>query len=109
MVAPSIAENLPNNLLEAFGCGLPAVGFDTGGMKDAIRHEETGYLAKHADAEDFSHGIKLLLNNDKLRGILAANARKLAELEYDQKLEASRFEELYSSLVFSHPFLSTSI
>lgn len=99
IVAPSIVENLPNNLLEAMACGLPAVGFDTGGMKDSIHHEKTGYLAKHADIVDFSHGIKLLMNNDKLREILSLNARKLIETQFDKEKEIQSFLSLYKKLV----------
>lgn len=99
IVLPSVVENLPNTLLEAMACGTPAVAFDAGGMKDAVRHEQTGYLARYQDLSDFIHGIQLLLQDETLRHQLGRAARILVEKEFDQKKEAERFENLYRSLL----------
>lgn len=99
MVVPSVVENLPNNLLEAMACGTPAVAFDAGGMNDAVKHLETGYLAEYGDTKDLAHGISQLLNDVDLIKKLSANAHDLMKAEFDQKLEAKRFEKLYIELV----------
>src|SRR5581483_10394712 len=44
-VLPALAENLSNAVLEALACGTPSVCFDVGGVGDAVRHRETGWLA----------------------------------------------------------------
>lgn len=98
LLLPSLAENLPNNLLEAMACGIPAVAFDCGGIRDAVRHLETGYLAKERDTEDFIHGIKLLLEDDVLRAQLSVASRQLVEEEFSQEKELDHFETLYKTL-----------
>jgi len=46
LVVPSIAEpGLPRVVLEAFSAGVPVVAFPTGGIAEAVRHGETGFLA----------------------------------------------------------------
>jgi glycosyltransferase involved in cell wall biosynthesis len=41
-VTPSLADNYPNVLIEAMACGLPAVGFTTGGIPEIVRNGVTG-------------------------------------------------------------------
>lgn len=99
IAVPSVAENLPNNLLEALACGLPSVAFDTGGISDAVHHMETGYLAAQSDSQDFAKGLRLLLEDSGLRFKFSKNAGMLAKKEFDQKSEAEAFAKLYSELI----------
>lgn len=99
LVAPSVVENLPNNVLEALACGLPAVAFDTGGMSDAVIHEQTGYLAKHGDIDDFAKGMKLLLEDGELREKLGQGSLTLAKEKFNSEKEIASFEKLYGTLV----------
>lgn len=43
-VLPSFSEGNPKALLEAMLCGMPVLGADSPGIRDVIRHRETGYL-----------------------------------------------------------------
>lgn len=99
LLLPSMAENLPNNLLEAMACGLPAVAFDTGGIGDAVKHMETGYLARSGDQEDFVKGLQLMMEKDTLRDAAGRAARTLMEKEFSQEKEIERFEALYEKLL----------
>lgn len=98
IVAPSIVENLPNTVLEAMSCGTPAVAYDTGGMRDAVRHLDTGYLARHGDAADLAVGIGTLLADDALRARLGATSRSYIEREHTLALQARRYLDLYQEL-----------
>jgi glycosyltransferase involved in cell wall biosynthesis len=97
-VLPTLAENLPNGVLESMACGTPAITFDVGGCREAVRHLETGYLAKYADSEDLAHGLGLLLNDRVLRKRMSMRSREVAISEYGIELQAKRFLSLYQDL-----------
>jgi glycosyltransferase involved in cell wall biosynthesis len=99
VAAPSMLENLPNTVLEATACGVPVVAFDTGGTADAVRHMETGYLARSGNASDLEQGLRLLLGDEALRRRLGAAARRLAEGEFGNDRQARRFAELYREVL----------
>lgn len=97
-IMPTLADNLPNGILESMACGTPAVAFDTGGCADAVRHLETGYLAKHGDVEDLTRGVERLLTDTALRLRLGAQARRVVEQEYSLMLQARRLAGLYEEV-----------
>ena len=97
-VLPTVAENLPNGVLESMACGTPPITFDVGGCPDAVRHLETGYLAAYKDTKDLAAGIELLLADDELRARLGRRSREVVEAEYTLDLQARRFKQLYEEL-----------
>lgn len=97
-VAPSIQENLSNTVMEALACGTPCVAFDIGGMPDMIVHEYTGYLARSFEAEDLAQGIAWVLKDDKRLKILSQQARQKVEKEFDMRLMARRYLDLYKEI-----------
>ncbi len=98
-VLPSLADHLPNSLLESMACGTPAVTFGVGGIPEAARHLETAYVA--TDLDDFARGIRLLLDQEALRSELGRNARRVAEQEFSLPLQAERFATLYQDILSS--------
>jgi len=97
-VHPALADNLPNGVLESLACGTPVVAFDVGGVGEAVRPMETGYLARCRDARDLAPGMACLLDDPDLRRQLGLRCREIAEAEYDMGLQAKRFEDLYQSV-----------
>lgn len=73
-VLPSNFEGHPKALLEAMACGLPVVGTDTPGIRDVLRHGETGFLAK-PDAGSIREAIVRLLADRDFAALLGSNAR----------------------------------
>lgn len=96
---PALADNLPNGVLESLACGTPVVAFDVGGVGEAVRPMETGYLARHKDAQDLAVGLQRLLDDDDLRRRLGLRGRAVAEAEYDMELQTQRFEALYQRVL----------
>ena len=101
LVYPTLAENLPNGVLESMACGTPVAAFRVGGVSDAVRSDETGYLAAYKDTQDLAEGLRAILENDSMRVRLSRNCRTIAEQEYGCDLQARRFEKLYSEIVVS--------
>jgi glycosyltransferase involved in cell wall biosynthesis len=98
-VLPSLADNLPNTMLEAMACGTPVVAFDAGGIPDGVRPGVTGLLARTGDVGELRAAILELLENDAKRAEMAANCRKIAVAEYGLELQARRYLQIYESLM----------
>lgn len=100
-VAPSLADNLPNTVLEAIACGVPTVAFDAGGVPDMVRPGMTGVLAKAGDAAELRSAILKLLSDTQRLCEIRANCRRIALEEYDLALQARRYMQLYDDLLGS--------
>jgi glycosyltransferase involved in cell wall biosynthesis len=95
---PSLADNFPNTVLESIACGTPVVAFETGGVPEAVRPGVTGFLAPTGDAVKLKDGALRLLDDPEMRRRLGANCRKMALAEYDVKMQARRYLEIYEAL-----------
>lgn len=93
-VTPTLAENLPNAILESMACGTPVVAFKVGGIPEVVRHMETGYLAEPRDSRDLANGIDVLLGNSN-RFQMSLRCREMVEKEYALDIESRRFIQLY--------------
>lgn len=98
-VIPSYYEGHPKTLLEAMSCGLPIIGTDTIGIKNDIRHRETGYLCK-PDYLSIAKAIEAILPDKSLLKILGKNAREYILQNYSldkiTELELSVIQEVLS-------------
>lgn len=81
MVMPGgvATENWPQVVLEAMSAGVPVITDNRGGVREMIRHGETGYLCKSDD--EFVHYATLLAENEGLRIEVASRARSVLEEE----------------------------
>ncbi|MBQ1682663.1 MAG: glycosyltransferase, partial [Bacteroidales bacterium] len=75
-VTPTLADNFPNVLLEAMACGVPCVGFDSGGVKDLVLHTRTGYLSRRCDPVDLKTGVEWVLEDGTRYSSLSTEARR---------------------------------
>ena len=98
MVVPSLQENLSNAIMESLSCSTPVVGFNIGGNGDMIEHKKTGYLAKPFDANDLKDGIEWVVNNENYDE-LCDNARDKVVREFDSKVVAKKYIELYKEVL----------
>ena len=101
IVHPATDENLPNSVLEAMACGVPAVGFDVGGVGEPIEHHVTGALAEVRSSEQLAEGIRWVLDCDQRWRHLSNRCRRRIEDEYSLAGQARSFDQLYRELV--HP------
>ena len=74
-ILPSFYEGHPKALIEAMACGLPVIGADSPGIRELIRHEETGYLCA-GDPASIRNAIQDLLARPTLAARMGRNARQ---------------------------------
>jgi glycosyltransferase involved in cell wall biosynthesis len=98
-VIPSRQDNLPNTVLESMACGTPVVGFDTGGIPDMVRPDETGWLAETGNVRALRQAIEQALADDAAREQRGQRGRAVVEEEYTLERQARRYRHLYERLV----------
>jgi len=98
-VIPTLHDNSPNTVLESMACGVPVVGFETGGVPDMVRHGVTGTVVPRNDVAALRRAIEDLIRNPSKREEMGANSRKVALQEYPLAVQAKRYYDLYQSLL----------
>jgi glycosyltransferase involved in cell wall biosynthesis len=99
LVFPSLADNLPNTVMEAMACGAAVLAFDVGGVPELVRSGETGWLAPAGDAEGLASGIEwLFAEGERLRRVQHEAAAKMQQ-GYGLRVQAERYLALYRDLL----------
>jgi glycosyltransferase involved in cell wall biosynthesis len=98
-VFPTLADNMPNMIVESLSSGTPTVTFDTGGCGEVIITNQTGYLARHNDFEDLKTGISTLLNNEPLKKQIRALARLFALENFSYKACSDKYSTVFNQSI----------
>ena len=91
---PSYREGFGMVIIEAASVGLPSIGSDIYGIRDAIVNDGTGLLHKPFSVEDLREKLKILLDNEELTKKLGQNARKRAIEEFRMEVMVGHFKDL---------------
>jgi glycosyltransferase involved in cell wall biosynthesis len=83
LVIPSVIEGLPRVMLEAFSAGVPVVAFPTGGIPEAIRDGETGFLVDQQSVEALAFKLEIVLTTAGALQQVSRNARVAWETTYN--------------------------
>lgn len=100
-IVPSLQEAFGQTALEAMACGVPVVGFNTGGIADIVRPGITGLLAPPLDMASLKNAVKDLLYDQKKRESMSANCRATVVKEYSLKVQALRYTGLYENMTLT--------
>jgi glycosyltransferase involved in cell wall biosynthesis len=100
-VIPSLHDNSPNTVLESMACGIPVVGFETGGVPDMVRDGVTGSLVPRNDVAALRGAIEDLLRNPSKREEMSVQSRRVAVAEHTPDRQAARYAALYQSMLTS--------
>ena len=82
-ILPSIAEGLPNSLMEAMSCGCGVVASNVGGVSYIVG--DAGLLFTKHDYKTFKDNVLLLLSNKKLLNMYKLKAKKRIQMFFDWK------------------------
>lgn len=69
-------DGLPNVLLEALACEVPAVATRVSAIPELIEHGRTGLLAKPGDPEDLADQLERMLYDEELRATVSRLGRQ---------------------------------
>lgn len=97
-LVPSLSEGFGMAVLEAQAAGVPVVASSTGGIPELVHDGASGLLVPPGDAAALASAIERLLDDEGLRGRLAAEGRRAAEAHsLDRYVE--RLDDLYEGWV----------
>jgi len=71
---PSVREGFGLTVIEANACGTPVVATDVPGLRDTVKHYETGVLVPPRDVNALAEAIISVLRDEELRRRLSRNA-----------------------------------
>lgn len=99
----SLAEGMPNALMEAQLCGVPAVTTDAGGAAEVVVDGETGFVVPVGDEAAFAAALKRLLEDPDLRRRMGeAGRRRMLEVFPVERM-VREIDEVFAELgVFPH-------
>jgi glycosyltransferase involved in cell wall biosynthesis len=65
LILPSLSENFPNVILEAFCAGIPVIASNVGAIPELIEDGINGFLFHPTKTAELSEKIKVLFANDE--------------------------------------------
>lgn len=83
--ADNDVDGLPQMLMEAMACGLPAISTRLVGIPDLIRDGETGLLVEANDAKGLADAIARLMHDRELAHRLALTGRQWVDQKFNLK------------------------
>jgi len=86
-------------LVEASACGVPVVAGNSGGVPDAVRDGETGFLVPPEDPAAFADAICRLLGDRELAGRVGGAGRRAVETYYNWDRVVREFRAIEAEVV----------
>ena len=102
LIVTSLAEGHPMSLAEGMFQSLPAVGFETMGVRDAIQHRKTGILVPMADTRSLASELAELVRNDEKRSALGLASLEEARSRYDPRRLIAETIAVYQEVMDAH-------
>ncbi|MGS2721776.1 glycosyltransferase family 4 protein [Paraglaciecola aestuariivivens] len=84
-------------LVEAQACAKPVIAGDSGGTKETMRLEESGYVIDCTNAQVIAQSVSQLLDNPEQREAMGAKGRSHVESELDWQAHVEKAKALFHS------------
>jgi glycosyltransferase involved in cell wall biosynthesis len=92
-------EGIPNSLIEAMAAGKPVVASAVDDIPELVENGKTGLLFKSDNLDELVAALKRLIDDASLRKQMGKVGRQKIEREFDLKIQADRYAELYRKLL----------
>ena len=102
---PTYRDGFGVVFIEAAACGIPSIGSDIVGARDAVEPDVSGIRVRPRDTAAVREALERLVGDVDLRKRLGASARRWAEEHFDQRDKWAQYEREYRELLGSraHP------
>jgi glycosyltransferase involved in cell wall biosynthesis len=94
----SESESFGLSALEALASGVPVISTNTGGIPEVNKQGYSGFLSNVGDVEEMAANALKLLQNEELRLLFSAQARKRAA-GFSSEQIVPVYEQLYERIV----------
>ena len=101
-VLPSLAEGLPNAVLEYMAAGLPTVVSRAGGNAELVEDGITGLLVPPRDSAALSQAFLKLLRDPDLARRIAKNGQRFVQENFSFERSVQQVEDLYAEQLPQH-------
>lgn len=96
---PVLDTSSPNKLYESLSAGVPVIQNTKGWIKNLLEDNNCGYTVDADDERELVEKLIYLADNPESGKAMGANARALAETEFDKEILA---EKMLQALVSVH-------
>lgn len=98
-VLTSLAESLPNAVLEAMACERPVVATNVGGVPELVTEGETGWLVPAGDPEIIAERVLRVIGDGELASKMGAVARQRVLDEFSSQRLVEKVEAVYAAVL----------
>ncbi|MEE4279265.1 MAG: glycosyltransferase [Halieaceae bacterium] len=92
-------EGLTTVAVESQAVGTPVVGFETGGVPEAVADQKTGLLCREKDVDALADRLLQVLRSPRLRDELASNGIARVNDLFCISKQTRKLEEIYHSVL----------
>jgi glycosyltransferase involved in cell wall biosynthesis len=102
-VLPSFGdEGVPQSLMQAAACGLPAVSTPIGAIPEAVRDGKTGLLVPPRDARALAAALSYLMTHAELRMHMGSAARAYAQSHFGIERMLDAMDKVFAEAARRH-------
>lgn len=99
-VIPSVEDNFPTTVIEAFANAIPVVGFGTGGITEQIINGVNGFITENKNSVELLNKINLVLDRINEKEITESNIIKNFNEKYTIEIFKDKYSKIYKN--FEH-------
>jgi glycosyltransferase involved in cell wall biosynthesis len=100
-VFPSPKEGWGITVIEAAACATPSLASDSPGLRDSVRHGETGFLVPHGDVDALAARMVELADSPTVVARMGQRARRFAESLTWERTAAATERQLHDLIAGS--------